>query len=216
MPPVCSPGAPSTGRAGDAEQQVRTGFASAPGVGVGLDGTWGLTCPRRPPRPFAGAAPSPSSVSLSGVEARSWSPVSEARGRREQPGECWIRSVKSSDICSSPCPAQEPSMAPIIPLTYSHTRCWRGLPRAGARPSQTHSLPLQDEESRVPQHAARGWCQGYWGPGEGRQGHLVKDGMGAMLTGKGREGTGWRWEPGVVGGNGPQDRVDGWALLGGQ
>lgn len=47
--PVCSPGAPSTGRAGDAEQQVRMGFARLPGWrrlgvgGVGLDGVWGLT-----------------------------------------------------------------------------------------------------------------------------------------------------------------------------
>lgn len=92
-------------------------------------------------------------------------------------------------------------MAPIFPLTYSHTRCWRGLPRAGARPSQTHSLPLQDEESRVPQHAARGWCQGYWGPGEGRQGHLVKDGMGGHADRQGEGGDrlalgarGGRWE----------------------
>ncbi|XP_045429636.1 kinesin light chain 3 isoform X3 [Pipistrellus kuhlii] len=49
-------------------------------------------------RPFAGAAPSPSSGSPSGVAARSWSPASEARGRREQPGECWIRMKRAVSL----------------------------------------------------------------------------------------------------------------------
>lgn len=35
MSPICSPGAPNTGTAGDAEQQVRMGFASVPRVGKG-------------------------------------------------------------------------------------------------------------------------------------------------------------------------------------
>lgn len=43
-PPVCSPGAPSTGRAGDADKQVRMAVPRLPG-GVGLDGLRGLTCP---------------------------------------------------------------------------------------------------------------------------------------------------------------------------
>ena len=90
-----SPGAPNTGTAGDAQQQVRRALCGLPGEGGPgwqrrLTGVPGVL-----PRPFVGAAPSLSSGSPSGAEARSWSPDSEARGRREQPGES----------APSPCPA---------------------------------------------------------------------------------------------------------------
>lgn len=102
--PSCSSGAPNPGTAGDAGQQVRMGFVSQSG-----DGGMGLiSVPGTLPRPFVGAAHSPSFVSPSGVEARSWSPVSEARGWRGQPGECWIRSAKSPDGCSPPLPQSCP------------------------------------------------------------------------------------------------------------
>ncbi|KAM5209797.1 kinesin light chain 3 isoform 1-T1 [Hipposideros larvatus] len=92
-------GAASTGTAGDTARKVRMPYASASGLGMG-SGRDGLTgVPGAPPRPFVGAARSPSYVSPSGVEARSWSPVSEARGWQGQPGECWIRSAKSPDSC---------------------------------------------------------------------------------------------------------------------
>lgn len=146
---------------------------------------WGLTgVPGALPRPFVGAAHSPSSVSLSGVEVRSWSPVSEARGWRGQSGECWIRSVKSPDICAPapPCPSQEPSMAPIFAVKHTiKPGAGEAFPRVrGARCSLTHSFPLQDEESYVTQHAAHGWCKGYWDPGEGQMGTWVQDGVGGL------------------------------------
>nr|XP_036861341.1 kinesin light chain 3 isoform X1 [Manis javanica] len=74
-------------------------------VSQGGDGGTGLiSVPGTLPRPFVGAAHSPSFVSPSGVEARSWSPVSEARGWWGQLGECWIRAAKSPDGCSPPLP----------------------------------------------------------------------------------------------------------------
>uniref|UniRef100_A0A8D0S7C5 Kinesin light chain n=1 Tax=Sus scrofa TaxID=9823 RepID=A0A8D0S7C5_PIG len=83
-------GALKTGTAGGAEQQVRRGFARLPGDG-GVDRLDGRTDWRPPPRGFGGAAPSPSSGSPSGGEARSWSPGSEGRRRQGQRGECGIR-----------------------------------------------------------------------------------------------------------------------------
>lgn len=64
------------------------------GRGPGCQGRL-TSVPGALPRPFVGAAPSLSSGSPSGVEARSWSPGSEARGRQGRPGES----------TPSPCPA---------------------------------------------------------------------------------------------------------------
>lgn len=49
--PICSPETPSTGTAGDTEQKVRTGFASASRLGLGNWLGWELTsAPRCPPQ----------------------------------------------------------------------------------------------------------------------------------------------------------------------
>ncbi|XP_059761987.1 kinesin light chain 3 isoform X2 [Balaenoptera ricei] len=129
-------GAPNTGTAGDAEQQVRTGFASAPRVEVGTG--WnggGLTrVPGTLPRPFVGAAHSPSSESPSGGEARSWSPGSEARGRWGQLSECWCQ--VGGRICSPPLslPCSRTFHGSHLPChTYNQTWRWRGPSQGGSQ-----------------------------------------------------------------------------------
>lgn len=148
------------------------------------------------PRPFVGAAHSPSYGSPSGVEVRNWSPVSEAMERPGQPGQCGTWSAKSPDTCSPPRSllCSRTFHGSHLPCdTYSQTQCRRGLARGGSRSPWTHSSPLQDEESRVTQHAACGWREGHWDPGEGWTGARVKEGEGgggAKLMGpEGQVGT---------------------------
>lgn len=102
--PFCPTGAPQGGMAGDTQQQVsRLHLRSLLGpVWVGPH----HHVPTRHcalPRSCAGAVPSLSSESPSGVEARSWSPDSEGRAWQGLPGECWVRSA----VC------QEPSMTSV-------------------------------------------------------------------------------------------------------
>lgn len=107
---------------------------------------------RRPgalPRPFVGAAPSLSSGSPSGAEARSWSPGSEARGQRGRVGESaplppsYLRTVFGSRLpCDTNCQARRPSLPGWEPGS---------LPRPN---------PGQDEEGHVTQHAEHGWLEG--------------------------------------------------------
>lgn len=143
------------------------------------------------------------------MEARSWSPVSEARGRREQPGECWIRSVKSPLSCSRtfhgshlPCDIVKPG------------GCWRGLPRAGARPpGLTCSLcRMKRAVSLSTLHV--GGARDTGAQVRGRQAHLVKDGMGGHADRPREGGDRLALGAGAVGGNGPEDRMDGWLYLG--
>lgn len=143
------------------------------------------------------------------MEARSWSPVSEARGRWEQPGECWIRSVKSPLSCSRtfhgshlPCDSQ---------TRWVLERSSQG----GSQAPRTHSLPLQDEESCVPQHTARGWCKGYWGPGEGETGAPGQGWNGGPCWPGAKGGDRLALGAGVVVGMDQRtDRMDGWLYLG--
>ncbi|XP_036914395.1 kinesin light chain 3 isoform X1 [Sturnira hondurensis] len=151
-------GAPNTGRAGNADQQVRNDSASAPGVGTGTGRGVGTEWCPGVPRPSGGAARSPSSGSPSGEEVRSWSPGSDARAQREQPGECQTGSTKSPGICiPSLCPAPELSMAPISPEPG-----WSS--QGGSQAPLGSLIPLQDEESCVTQHAAHRWHPGSWDP----------------------------------------------------
>lgn len=128
------------------------GFASAPGVETRGEG--GLTgVPGALPRPFVGAAPSPSSVSPYGVEARSWSPVSEARGWQGQPGECPIRAAKSPNSCSSCNPPCSLSCSRIfhgshlLCHTYSHIQCQASL--APEWEADARGLTLPPSPSRM-------------------------------------------------------------------
>lgn len=103
----------------------------------------------------------------------------------------------------APCRAQEPSVASIFPVTRTVKPSAGGaLPGVGARGPWTHSSPLQDEESCVTQHAARGGCEGHWDPGEGQTGARVKEGVGGARRG-GWGQSGWHWE---LGWSGPKDR----------
>ncbi|XP_036689556.1 kinesin light chain 3 isoform X1 [Balaenoptera musculus] len=120
--------------------------------GLSIPTTMAPSVPQEPPtqaqlvtqnsRPFVGAAHSPSSESPSGGEARSWSPGSEARGRWGQLSECWVRLVAESVARPSPCPAQEPSMAPTSPATHTiKPGAGEVPPRVGARHSWAHLCP---------------------------------------------------------------------------
>lgn len=92
-------GAPQGGTAGEAQQQVSRLCLRSFWVWSGWASTM-ATGHCALPRSYAGAVPSLSSESPSGVEVRSWSPASEGRAWQGLQGECWV----SSGAC------QEPSM----------------------------------------------------------------------------------------------------------
>ena len=109
------------------------------------------------PRPFVGAAPSLSSGSPSGAEARSWSPGSEARERRGRPGESTPLPILLEDHSGSrlPCDTQSGPVPEFLRVGARLT----AAPRSG-----------QDEEGHVAQHAEHRWLESTREPGEGTPG----------------------------------------------
>lgn len=65
----------------------------------------------------------------------------------------------------APCPIPEPSRVPISSATQSKPVSGKSSPKCEAD-TQTHppTLPLQDEESHVAQHAEHRWSKGCWDP----------------------------------------------------